>query len=596
MHIPIILIQRKRHIAVAVIFIIVATFMKGHGTDSIQEEAKEVVPQVRVLSIASGLERSMSATGEVEAEKSANFVTDFKATVKEIHANIGDTVKEGQALVTLRAFEVEQKFNTANAFYVTTGQNVQQTRIQAQQNVEEAQIALKTAQINREKLEKENTAKTVQAEETLKSTTLKFGLSEVTSEATLDAAIRKTHTTVHSALTRADEILEFSPEQVGLTYEKETHIGVRDPTQKLKVSDAMIDAYNAYQAPKMTYKYSLDLLEQTEKALTMALTTLHNSVTSTVYTVADLNTDITDINTQISNVRSVISELKSAKASLDSTKQSIGGTSQVIIDAEASYATTMAQIEASQKKAELDGERAENALESAIASARSSEISAMSNITTARGELEQARINQNELSLIAPFDGVVTDIPLRVGREVQPGDLLLTMENAEWLKITTYVSAEEVRQIATGDTVMVNGKYEALVASVAPSADPASKKFQVELRMGGDALQVGSFVELEFSLRSIEQQQDDRIFLPVTSVHVSAAETFVWVIEKETNDAHDSEESKEVVYIARKRPVTIGQLFGRYIEIVEGVEKGDSVIIEGGRALGIDGQHVLLLP
>lgn len=594
MQIPLIIIRRRKQIAVGASVVIMFMLMRGCSADPVQENIVSTLPKVEVLSIASGLQRNMSATGEVEAEKSANFATDFKATVKEIQANIGDEVKAGQILVTLRAFEVEQKFNTANAFYVTTGQNLQQTRIQAQQNVDDAQIALKTAQINLEKLAKENAAKTIQAEETLKSTALKFGLSEATSEAALEAAIRKTQTTVHSALTRADEILEFSPEQVGLTYEKETHIGVRDPTQKLKVSDAMIDAYNAYQSLQSNYKDSLSLLEQTEVALTMSLKTLHNSVTSTIYTVADLNTDITDINTQITNVRSVISELKTAKASLDSTMQSTGGTSQVIIDAEAAYATTMAQIEASQKKAELDVERAKNSLESAIASAKSSEISALSNITTARGELEQARINQDELSIIAPFDGVVTDIPLRVGREVQPGDLLLTMENAEWLKITTYVSAEEVKQIATGDTVLVNGKHEARVASVSPSADPASKKFKIELRIGGDALQVGSFVELQFSLRTAENADDSRIFLPVTSVHVSAAETFVWVVTKETEEMKNA--SVEDVYVAHKKEVTIGELSGRYIEIVDGITKGDSIIVEGGRALSIDGQHVLLLP
>jgi RND family efflux transporter MFP subunit len=568
--------------------------LRGCSGEEQKNNEIQVLPTVEVLSIASGLQRNMSATGEVEAEKSANFGTDFKATVEDIQVKIGDSVTKGQTLVTLRAFEVEQKFTTANAFYVTTGQNLTQTRIQAQQNVDDAKIALKTAQINLEKLTKENAAKTTQAEETLKSTKLKFGLSEATSEAALDAAIRKTVTTVHSALTRADEILEFSPEQVGLTYEKETHIGVRDPAQKLKVSDAMIDAYNEYQTVRPNYKDSLALLEQTESALTMSLITLHNSVTSTAYTVADLNTDITDINTKITNVRTVISELNTAKASLDSTMQSTGGTSQVIIDAEAAYATSMAQIEASQKKAELDVERAKNTLESAIASAKSSEISAYSNITTARGELEQARINQDELSVVAPFDGVVTDIPLRLGREVQPGDLLLTMENAEWLKITTYVSAEEVKQITAGDIVTVDGKHDARVASVSPSADPASKKFKIELRIGGDELQVGSFVELQFSLRTQKAQDDDRIFLPVTSVHVSAAETFVWVTTKDTEDITNA--SVEDVYTAHKRTVSIGNVSGRYIEITDGLQKGDSVIIEGGRALSTDGQNVFLLP
>ncbi len=571
--------RRKKIVAAVAVFLALSVVMKGCNKAEEQVEKEETLPTVDVIEITPGLQRSFSATGEVEAEKSANFIAEFKSTVEAIAVNIGDTVSEGDALVTLRAFDIEQRFNTANAFYVTTGQNLAQTRIQAQQNVEEAQIAMKTAQINLEKLQKENSAKRKQAEETLKSAKLTLGLSEASAQATLDAAISKTETTVRNALNAADELLEFSPEQSDLTYEKETHIGVRDPAQKNFTMNAMIDAYNDFKATRSNYQDSIDLLKSTEGALNMLLTTLQNSVTSTEYTIDELNTDITGITTQITNIRSIISELQKAKTALDSTMQKTGGTSQVIIDAEAAYETTIAQLDASQRKAELDVERAKSVLDSAIASARASEISAASNLTTARGELEQARITQDKLQIVAPFEGVVTDIPLRVGREVQQGEVLLTMENDEWLKIITYVSAEEARQMRTGDTVTVDGKYTAHVSSVAPSADPASKKFKVEVRIGQDTLQIGSFVELEFSLKVSEEEGDSRLFLPVTSVHVSAAETFVWIVE---NDK------------AYKRTVTIGELTGRYVEITGGIEVGDTVIINGGRALSEEGQSVLL--
>ena len=596
MHIPPFLIARRKQFIIAVAVIIFVLLFKSCGSEMGTETTEEALPSATVIDIEPGLQREMSATGEVETEKSANFIAEFKATVQDIAVKIGDTVTEGQSLVTLRAFEVEQKFNTANAYYISKGQTYQQTKIQSQHNVSEAQIALKTAQINLEKLQKENAAKTIQAEQTLKSAQLNLELSEASAQTALENAMRKTQTTVHDALTRADEILEFSPEQTGLAYEKETHIGVRDPIQKLKVRDAMIDAYNAYQSLQMRYTDTLSLLQATENALSMLLITLHNSVTSTEYTVDNLNTDISDITKNLSNVRTIISELSTAKAALDSAMQTTGGRSQIIIDAEAAYALTLAQLEASLRSAELDVERAKGALETAIASAKSNEISAYSNITTAKGDLEQARISQDELNIVAPFDGVVTDIPVRLGREVQQGEVILTMENADWLKITTYVSADEVRQIQIRDRVMVNGQQKATVASVAPSADPATKKFKVELRMDGDAdLQVGSFVRLTFSLHSDQSQQDMRIFLPVTAVHVSAAETFVWTA-REVEDEESTTESGTTIFSAHKQQVTIGDLSGKYIEIIEGVQQGDRVITEGGRALNTEGQNILLLP
>ncbi|MDP7476929.1 MAG: efflux RND transporter periplasmic adaptor subunit, partial [Candidatus Peribacteraceae bacterium] len=579
--------RRAVKIPLGVIIALMAiSFFLGFLGGEIEKEVGRSIPQVYVEYIAPGLARSFTATGEVEAEKSANFIAEFKSTVSDIAVSVGDEVTKGQELMRLEAHEVEQKFITANAFYITTSQGLAQTRITAQQGVQDAQISLKRAQITLEKLQKENAAKRIQAEETHFASKLNFGLDEATAKTNLENVILDTSTAVHNALTEADAILEFSPEQEALDYIKETHIGVRDPAQKLFTSDAMINAYNAFKTAKSTYADSIHLLQLTEKALSMTLTTLHNSVTSPKYTIFDLNSNIEEINSHITATRDVISNLESTKRSLDSTIQKRGATSQVLIDAEAAYVTTMAELEASERKAELDVEGAKNTLNSAIASAKASEITALSNLTTAKGELEQARISRNELIIGAPFDGVVTDIPLRVGREIQTGEPVLTMENAEWLKIITFVSAQEVRHIHTGDEVIVDSEFIARVASVAPSADPASKKYKVEVRLGEDTLKPGSFVSLHFTSEDTGDG-DDRIFLPVTSVHVSAAETFVWVLEEP-----ETTEVSQDIYATRKQPVTIGDLSGKYVEILDGIGEGDRVIIQGGRSLTTEGQNI----
>lgn len=571
-------LRTKWILSILAVFL-VGLSLRGCFRSDIEQQATGVLPSVTVQPIEPGLLRRFSVTGEVEAEKYANFQADFTSTVQEIFVRVGDTVSQGQQLLILQAPEVSQQLTTANAVYTTTAQGLAQTRITAQQNVEDAKIAVKTAQINLEKLLQENAARKRQAEQTLQSATLNLELSSDLKETALQNTINSTQTTVRQALVLADELLEYSPVQAGLTYVKETHLGVRDPTQKRNTVDALNEAYRALQSFTPSYSNALALLADTESALQMLVTTLFNSVTSPQYTQDTLNSNIDAVNAQLSAVRALKSSLQTAKSDLDQTRRQAGGTSQVIIDAQAQYETTIAQLEAQEQKARLEVERASNALESAIASARASEISAISSVTSARGQLDQAQISSDKLAIIAPFDGVVTQMPVRIGRKVQVGELVAAVENASWLKVVAYVSAEEVRYITAGEVATIDDAYTATVDSVAPSADPQSKKYKVELRMASGALLPGEFVQV--TLKGERTIEDNRIFLPVSAVHVTAAQTFVWIAWEEDG-----------VTVAHKQPVTLGDLSGKYIEIRSGIELGDRVIIQGGRALSTDGQQI----
>lgn len=578
-------LPRYARFAAAALLGLLVVMYAGCSPKEEATEETEYHPVVSVQAVGNGLVRNFTTTGEVEANESANITTEFKATVIDVHAKAGEKVTAGQKLVTLSSDSVSERYSTANVSYATALQSLQQTKITGQRSVEQAEIALRTERVNLEELLKQNAARKKQAEESLNAAKLNLNLSTAASETELNNMLRTVESTVQAALASIDALLEYSEEYKDFDYIKEIHIGAHDPAQKVKTRESLTNAYNAFASYRISdeqYDEAIFVLGETEIALMMTYEMLQNSTTSPVdYPQSQLTADVSTINGHLATVRSTISQLESAKKALDRTKQEVSkGKSQTLIDAEAAYETTMAELDASEKRARLAVEQAEKALESAKASATASEIGARSQLAAASGEREQAGINQNDLVVEAPFEGVVAQLSLRKGQELQPGTLIVAIENDDLLKITTYVSAEEVRSIAQGDIVQVGEGTQARISSVAPSADPSSKKYKVELVLRSDVLQAGEFVTLQFQSEK-KENTNDKIFLPVSAVHVSAAETFVWIAVEEDDQI-----------IAKKQPITIGDVSGKFVEVNDGLKTGVSVITEGGRNIESEGTIV----
>ena len=253
--------------------------------------------------------------------------------------------------------------------------------------------------------------------------------------------------------------------------------------------------------------------------------------------------------------------------------------SQVLVDAEAQYNVTIAELDAAETNAKRQLEQARIAYETAQASAGVAETGARSTLASVSGELQQARIENNKLTFLAPFDGVVVDVPVRDGEEVSAGDVVAIVENDSQLKIVAYISPSEARGVKVGDRVLLQNNIPATLSAVAPSADPITKKYKVEILETTEELQPGEFVRITFRTQS--ESTDERIFLPVGAVHVKASEVYVWA-------AVDSGST----LVSRKIPVRLGVLEGQYVEVTSGVLEGDDIIVDGGRLLQQSGTQV----
>lgn len=537
---------------------------------------KKYVPIVQTTIVAPGLNREIAVTGEVQAEKSAELSADFKADVAQVLVKNGDTVQAGQILLRLKSPEISSNLATSQAAYSTARSSVTQTELSTQKSIEAARVALMTAQSNLASTLNQNIAARRQAEETLNSAILNLGLSTDSAQTALDSAVASVDPVARAALDACDQIAGVSELYKYNNDSYEAYLGVRVMGSKEAAEYAIISALATLAGGASNYTSALNLLTQVEAAVQKTLTMLNNSTSSTGFSQASLNATVGTITGQLSAVRGAIASLKSAKANLDSATQSTGNGSQATNSAQALYNSTIAQLDSAEAAARNAVEAAKAALENATRSAELSKLGARSSLTSVQGSLSQAAINQDKLTIRAPFAGKVVDVSVKVGDEVSPGKALIRVENASLLKIIAYLSGEEVKKVRVGDLVRIAKQSEDRIASIAPSANPLTKKYKVEIIHQNPFLHPGEFVKLRFQTGE-SNGNSQRIFLPITAIEILADESFVWGVE----------EGKTV-----KKVVILNGIEGEYVEILSGLEQGEEIIVKGGRVIEREGIEV----
>jgi RND family efflux transporter MFP subunit len=194
----------------------------------------------------------------------------------------------------------------------------------------------------------------------------------------------------------------------------------------------------------------------------------------------------------------------------------------------------------------------------------------------ARAGVDLARHVLNQAVMTAPWGGVIASKNAEVGDVINPmmGGLgaaaggVLTLVDYAQVKIVVEVSSNDIARLAHGQKAVVKaGQAEATgkVSVVSLTADPASKKFRIEILADnpGLVLRPGTFGSVVFEVNSHENA------LAVSQMAV-LSDSFVYVVEN----------GKAV-----KRTVSLGLKNTTMIEILEGLKEGDQVIVEGNYGL-----------
>ncbi len=124
----------------------------------------------------------------------------------------------------------------------------------------------------------------------------------------------------------------------------------------------------------------------------------------------------------------------------------------------------------------------------------SKKAEAEANLSSARASLEAIRVDLGRTTIEAPFDGVIETRSVEVGDYVQVGDEIAVIADFDPIVVTIQVSEREISRVDAGVTAeiqMLDGQtHFGLVSRIAPTADSATRTFEVELEVAnqGDGL------------------------------------------------------------------------------------------------------------
>lgn len=195
--------------------------------------------------------------------------------------------------------------------------------------------------------------------------------------------------------------------------------------------------------------------------------------------------------------------------------------------------------------------------------------------------LERANDELSRSRVVAPFGGRITRRHVEVGQYVTVAEPLLELIDDSVLEAELFVSERDALDLTPGrpvevqlgadPTVAVEGSIRSVDSVV--DVDTGTVRVVVEVRRRAESMRSGSFVRLSLVLRSF----DDACLLPREAVQIYArGDARVFTVEDG---------------IARARVVEVGVQEDGQVQIVDGLEPGERVVLVGHADL-IDGQRV----
>ena len=295
-----------------------------------------------------------------------------------------------------------------------------------------------------------------------------------------------------------------------------------------------------------------------------------------VTTESNLDVALQNADVVVAEVRSFVTQLASALNNVQPHAQlsptTIAGWKTAMVTAQGSITGSMNSLSASRDR--LTAQRAALAIaEEQLSRAKSGErsediIAAEARVKQAEASLSEARTLFAKTQLRTPISGTVNEISIERGDFVSAFSDVAVVSNNNALQITTYITENERPFISVGSSVVIDGQYEGVVATIAPALDSQTKKIEVIVGITGNApFTNGESVRLSIQRDSKQiVAKDVEITLPLSSLKIRPHDTVVFTVSADnTLVAH---------------PVILGPIVGDRVVIRTGVTSDMEIVLD----------------
>ena len=213
---------------------------------------------------------------------------------------------------------------------------------------------------------------------------------------------------------------------------------------------------------------------------------------------------------------------------------------------------------------------------------------AQANVVAQHAQLKVLNQQKDYQSVVAPFDGVITQRNIDIGSLVQAdatsGTFLFTLMKSDELRIQLYVPQDEALGVAPGVEAIVRvpeipgREFLGTVTRIADALAPGTRTLLTEIDVPNPdrALSPGLYCNVELKI----PRKTPSLIVPSDAVVFNSAGLTVAVVENG---------------VARFHKITVARDFGTTVEVTQGVKEGDQVILNPAVDL-TDGQKVQIKP
>jgi len=218
-----------------------------------------------------------------------------------------------------------------------------------------------------------------------------------------------------------------------------------------------------------------------------------------------------------------------------------------------------------------DSQRYENAFKTGGVTKQQVDQSKLA-LVNAKAKLDQANISFGDATIKATINGIVNKKYIEPGSVVASGTALFDLVNVSTLKLKVTVSENQIAALKIGTPIKVKAsvypdkEFSGKITFIAPMAD-ATLNFPVEIQIANNTnneIKAGMYGTAEFGTTAA--QQKPLKVVPRNAFVGSVNSNQIFVVK-------DS--------IAKLTKIVSGRVFGDKVEVLDGLNDGDVVVISG---------------
>ena len=260
----------------------------------------------------------------------------------------------------------------------------------------------------------------------------------------------------------------------------------------------------------------------------------------------------------VSAERSAIARLQEAQRRLSELRKSRGSDITQLAAAVEQEQQNLKQLQNGPRREEID--------------------QATAQLAEAIAQIRVAQVQLQDTKLVAPFAGIIGNIPVKVGDYVSKGTDLTTVTKNDLLELNLSIPLSRASDLRMGLPVQIldaEGKQlaTAKVSFISPNVNANSQSVLVKAAFPNNN---GDLLNRQFVQARMIWDSRPGVLIPVTAITRLGGKTFVFVAE---NNQQPGSETPTMV--AKQKPVNLGAIQGNNYQVIDGIQAGEKIIVSG---------------